>query len=160
MKHVLCVFVLVPALLSAQDAKGPCPGSIGPDSVLHGYVMKPDRKPHRQDDGVAPDAEDAGFTLVTAANASQLGSQMGSNSNAPRTVRFVGVVDTTGKLDSTSVAITESPNPALSRAVCTALLQMRFDPAMQGGRRVAALYKDWFTFREHFDVSRIPRARP
>jgi hypothetical protein len=151
MRSTLILLVLAPALLRAQDAKGPCPGSVGLDSALQGYVTKPDRKPHRQADGVELTVDDGSFVLVTPTNE----GRDFYNGGATKVVRMVAVVDTTGMLDSTSVAITESPSPALTNAVCAAALRMRFDPATQGGRKVRAVYKDWFTFRAQYDITRI-----
>jgi hypothetical protein len=153
MKRMLCLLAFAPAIARAQDGKGPCPGSVGLDSALQGYVTKPDRKPHRQADGVEPVVDDGSFVLVTAQNE----GHYVVNGGATRIVRLVGVVDTTGRLDSTSVAIAESPNAVLSNAVCTAALQMRFDPATKDGRKVPVVYKDWFTFREQFDLTRMGR---
>jgi hypothetical protein len=154
MNRMLCLLAFAPAIARAQDAKGPCPGSVGLDSALQGYVAKPDHKPHRQADGVEPTVDDGSFVLLTAGNE---GHDM-LNGGANKIVRLVGVIDTTGKFDSTSVTITESPYAVLSDAVCTAARQMRFDPAtMKDGRKVPVVYKDWFTFRQQFDMSRMPR---
>jgi hypothetical protein len=157
MRKVLMVLAFAPALARAQDARGPCPGSVGLDSVLQGYVTKPDRKPHRQADGVEPVLDDGGgYMLATARNA----GPTVTNGGASKFVRFVGVVDTTGRLDSTSVTIMESPSPVLSAAVCAAAREMRFDPAMRGGRKVPALYKDWFSFLVRYDITRMGRQGP
>jgi hypothetical protein len=155
MKKIFCLvaFAFAPVIARAQKASGPCPGSVGLDSVLQGYVTKPDHKPRRQSDGVEPVVDDGSFVLVTPQNE---GHYM-VNGGANMIVRLVGVVDTTGRLDSTSVAIAESPNAVLSNAVCTAALQMRFDPATKGGKKVPVVYKDWFTFREEFDLTRMGR---
>jgi hypothetical protein len=150
MKWVLCLLACAPALAAGQDTKGLCPGSVGLDSVLQGYVSKPDHKPHRQDDGVEPTVDDGSFVLVTGRNDN--GAAI-ANAGGSKVVRLVGVVDTTGRLDSTSVTVPDAPNALLMQAVCTAALQMRFDPATRGGRKVAALYKDWFTFRERYDIN-------
>jgi hypothetical protein len=154
MKRILCLLACIPALAAGQDTRGPCPGSVGLDSVLQGYVTKPDHKPRRQDDGVEPTVDDGSFVLVTGRNDN--GAAM-ANANGTKVVRLVAVVDTTGRLDTTSVAITDSPNAVLTQAVCTAALQMRFDPATLRGRKVAALYKDWFTFRERYDLAPTPQ---
>jgi hypothetical protein len=153
------VLAFAPALLGAQNPKGPCPGSVGLDSALQEYVPKPDHKPRRKQDGAVPTVVDGSFTVVTVA---QDFSRNVVTEGGAKFVILVGVVDTTGKLEPTSLAITESPYGVLSDAVCTAALQMEFDPATTGGRKVPAVYKERFTFRQVMgaeDPSRL-QARP
>jgi hypothetical protein len=140
--------LLAPAMLAAQDAKGPCPNSIGLNAQLQGFVLKPDHKPRRLEDGVEPDIEQTYYQLVTPANE----MHEVANGGATKTVSFQGVVDTLGIIDTSSVTITESPTLALSRAVCAAALQMKFEPATLGGKKVPAVYKGWYNFRETYDI--------
>ncbi len=60
-------------------------------------------------------------------------------------VRFV--VDTSGRVDMSSVAVVSSTHDLFSRAVREALPGFRFKPAESGGRRVAALAEMPFEFR-------------
>jgi hypothetical protein len=143
------VLAFAPALAGAQNAKGPCPGSVGLDSALQEYVTKPDHKPRRKQDGVVPTVADGSFTLATAA---QDYSRNVVTEGGAKFVVLVGVVDTTGKLEPTSLAITESPYGVLTDAVCTAALQMEFDPATTGGRKVPAVYRERFNFRQVMGV--------
>lgn len=138
----------VPVLLAAQNAKGPCPNSVGLNAELQGYVMKPDHKPQRMADDVEPDVEQTHYQIVTPANE----MHAVANGGATKTVTFEGVVDTLGRIDSTSVTITESPNGTLSLSVCAAALQMKFEPATLGGKKVPAVYKGYYHFRETYDI--------
>jgi hypothetical protein len=150
MQKLLLVLLVVPGVLGAQDAKGPCPGSVGLDSGLTAWVAKPDHKPRRKQDGVVPTVQDATFT-VTAPMEEDRNIASGGTM---RIVVLVGVVDTTGKLVPTSTAITESPSQALTQAVCAAALQMSFVPAVLAGQKVPALYKERFAFyRSHMDIN-------
>jgi hypothetical protein len=142
------VGALVPAMLAAQNAKGPCPNSVGLNAELQGYVMKPDHKPQRLADDVEPNVEQTYYQMVTPANEMH---QM-ANGGATKTVSFEGVVDTLGRMDSTSVTITESPNGTLSLSVCAAAVQMKFEPATLGGKKVPAIYKSYYHFRETYDI--------
>jgi hypothetical protein len=155
--RLMCVLAVTPALLGAQGAKGVCPGSVGPDSALQGYVSKPDKKPHRKRDGVVPTVQDGTFTTTAPLQADRSMNAEWVNSVD---VTLLGVVDTTGQLEPTSVLIAESNNIALSQAVCTAALQMQFDPAIKGGQKVAALYKEQFEFyRQRKDLSSDDQGR-
>jgi hypothetical protein len=151
------VLGLLPALANAQETKGPCPGSVGLDSALQGYVNKPDHKPHRKHDGVVPTVADGSFVLASAL---QDYNRNVVSESAIKDVVLVGVVDTTGKLEPTSLAITESPSDVLTDAVCTAALRMEFDPASTGGRKVPALYKERYSFRQIMGVSDQTRYMP
>jgi hypothetical protein len=111
-------------------------------------VTKPDHKPQRLADDVEPDVEQTYYQRVTASNE----MQHLANGGSTKTVSVQGVVDTLGRMDSSSVTITESPSPALSQAVCTAALQMKFEPATLGGKKVPAIYKTWYQFRETYDI--------
>jgi TonB family protein len=57
------------------------------------------------------------------------------------------VVDTTGRVDMTSVQVLASADPEFSESVRTALGEMRFRPAARGGRAVRQLVEQWFNFR-------------
>ena len=57
------------------------------------------------------------------------------------------VVDTTGRVDMTSVQVLASDDPEFSESVRTALGEMRFRPATRGGRAVRQLVEQWFNFR-------------
>lgn len=56
------------------------------------------------------------------------------------------VVDTTGRIDPTSIKVLESTHELFSRAVRDALGAFRFAPAEVGGRRVSALAQMPFDF--------------
>jgi len=60
-------------------------------------------------------------------------------------VRFV--VDTTGRIDMSSVAVVASTHELFTRAVRDALPSFRFKPAEQGGHRVRALAEMPFEFQ-------------
>ena len=114
MRKFVFLIAFAPAVLSAQDAKGPCPGSVGPDSGLQGFVAKPDRKPRRKQDGIVPTIQDGTFTVSTPMDE----DRNIANGSVPKIVILVGVVDTTGKLEPASLAITQSPSQQLTDAVC------------------------------------------
>jgi len=157
MRKILCLLMLAPALVGAQDAKGPCPGAVGPDSGLQGFVSKPDRKPRRKQDGIVPQIQDGTFTISTPEDE----DRNISNGSMAKIVILVGVVDTTGKLMPTSLAITQSPSASLTQAVCAAALQMVFVPAEKAGQLVAAEYKERFAFyRSHVDNNAPRGSRP
>jgi hypothetical protein len=157
MRKFLCLAVFAPALVAAQDAKGPCPGAVGPDSALQGFTAKPDRKPRRKQDGIVPQVQDATFTVSTPEDE----DRNVSNGSMAKIVILVGVVDTTGKLMPTSLAITQSPSGALTQAVCAAALQMAFVPAEKAGQKVPGEYKERFAFyRSHVDNNAPRGSRP
>ena len=62
-------------------------------------------------------------------------------------VQATFVVDTTGRVDPTSVRVLESDEPRFSESVRTALGEMRFRPASRGGRAVRQLVEQRFNFR-------------
>jgi len=62
-------------------------------------------------------------------------------------VQATFVVDTTGRADMTSVQVLASDDPEFSESVRTALGEMRFRPAMRGGRAVRQLVEQRFNFR-------------
>jgi TonB family protein len=62
-------------------------------------------------------------------------------------VQATFVVDTTGRVDPTSVQVLESDEPRFSESVRTALSEMRFRPASRGGRAVRQLVEQRFNFR-------------
>ena len=154
MRKILCVLAFAPALLCAQNAKGPCPGSVGLDPVvLQGTVEKPDRKPRRKHDDVVPHVQGSNFSTVAPDDE----DRNFQHTSIPKIVNLVGVVDTTGKLEPASLMITDSPSPALSAAVCEAAVQMAFIPAEDHGQKVRAQYKERFTFyNSHHDTSTDP----
>jgi hypothetical protein len=109
-----------------------------------------DHKPRRKQDGVVPTVPDATFTMSTPMDE----DRNIANTGVTKIVVLAGVVDTTGKLVPTSTAITESTSPALTQAVCAAAVQMSFDPAVLGGQKVPALYKERFKFvQSHLDIN-------
>jgi TonB family protein len=57
------------------------------------------------------------------------------------------VVDTTGRVDMTSVRVLASDDPEFTASVRTALGEMRFRPAARKGRAVRQLVEQRFTFR-------------
>ena len=57
------------------------------------------------------------------------------------------VVDTTGRVDMTSIRVLASDDPEFTESVRTALGVMRFRPALRGGRPVRQLVEQRFTFR-------------
>jgi TonB family protein len=62
-------------------------------------------------------------------------------------VQATFVVDTTGRVDMTSVQVLASDDPEFTESVRTALGEMRFRPAARGGRAVRQLVEQRFTFR-------------
>jgi TonB family protein len=62
-------------------------------------------------------------------------------------VQATFVVDTTGRVDPSSVRVLESDEPRFSESVRTALSEMRFRPASRGGRAVRQLVEQRFNFR-------------
>jgi protein TonB len=57
------------------------------------------------------------------------------------------VVDTTGRVEMTSVQVVASDDPEFSESVRTALGEMQFRPATRGGRPVRQLVEQRFNFR-------------
>jgi TonB family protein len=57
------------------------------------------------------------------------------------------VVDTTGRVDTSSVTVVQSDDPRFTASVLTALGQMRFRPARRGGRPVRQLVEQQFRFK-------------
>lgn len=74
-------------------------------------------------------------------------------------VRFV--VDTTGRIDLSTITVLGSTNESFARAVRTALPNMRFRPAMMGPKAVRQLSEEDFAFKvvPHADstVAKKPR---
>jgi len=62
-------------------------------------------------------------------------------------VQATFVVDTTGRVDMSSVHVLASDDPEFSESVRTALGEMRFRPATRGGRAVRQLVEQRFNFR-------------
>lgn len=63
------------------------------------------------------------------------------------------VVDTAGRVDTTSVRVLTSPHPLFSASVMQALGQMRFRPAVRAGHRVRQLVE------QHFRFAIVPQIR-
>jgi TonB family protein len=62
-------------------------------------------------------------------------------------VQAIYVVDTTGRVDTTTIQVGRSDDPRFSESVRTALGQMRFRPARRGGKSVRQLVEQQFRFR-------------
>lgn len=62
-------------------------------------------------------------------------------------VRAVYVVDTTGRVDTTTIQVTRSDDPRFTESVRTALGLMRFRAATRAGRPVRQLVEQQFRFR-------------
>ncbi len=60
-------------------------------------------------------------------------------------VRFV--VDTVGRVDTASIVVLDKPNPEFVDAVRTALVKMKYRPAILHGRAVSQLVEQPFVFR-------------
>jgi TonB family protein len=66
---------------------------------------------------------------------------------AEGTVQATYVVDTIGRVDTTTIQVLRSDDPRFTESVRTALAQMRFRPARRGGRIVRQLVQQQFRFR-------------
>ena len=62
-------------------------------------------------------------------------------------VRATYVVDTTGRVDTTTIQVTQSDDSAFTESVRTALGGMRFRPAKRAGKTVRQLVEQRFRFR-------------
>jgi TonB family protein len=62
-------------------------------------------------------------------------------------VRATYVVDATGRVDTTTIRILSSDHPRFAASVQTALGEMRFRPAMRGGKPVRQLVEQRFRFQ-------------
>jgi TonB family protein len=62
-------------------------------------------------------------------------------------VQALYVVDTTGRVDTTSVQVLRSDDRRFTESVLTALGGMRFRPAMRAGKAVRQLVEQQFRFR-------------
>jgi TonB family protein len=62
-------------------------------------------------------------------------------------VQATYVVDTTGRVDTTTIQVARSDDPRFTASVLTALGQMRFRPAKRGGKTVRQLVAQQFRFR-------------
>jgi TonB family protein len=62
-------------------------------------------------------------------------------------VRATYVVDTTGRVDTTTIQVMISDDPRFTESVRTALGQMLFRPAKRAGRSVRQLVEQQFRFR-------------
>jgi TonB family protein len=64
------------------------------------------------------------------------------------------VVDSTGRVDTTTIRVVQSDDPRFTESVRTALCVMRFRPAKRGGKTVNQLVEQRFRFR----IAHPPRA--
>lgn len=81
--------------------------------------------------------------------------------NVEGSVRTRYVVDTSGRVDSTSFEIVESSHPAFAHAVLQAAPRMRFRPAIASGRKVSQLVEQTFEFRVARRLDKVSlRERP
>jgi TonB family protein len=62
-------------------------------------------------------------------------------------VQAIYVVDTTGRVDTTTIQVVRSDDPRFTESVRTALRQMRFRPAKRTGKIVRQLVEQQFRFR-------------
>jgi TonB family protein len=62
-------------------------------------------------------------------------------------VQAIYVVDTTGRVDTTTIQVVESDDPRFTESVRTALGGMRFRPARRGGKHVRQLVQQRFRFQ-------------
>ncbi len=62
-------------------------------------------------------------------------------------VHAIYVVDTTGRVDTTSIKVVESDDPRFTTSVLAALGLMRFRPARRAGKTVRQLVEQSFRFR-------------
>ena len=62
-------------------------------------------------------------------------------------VQATYVVDTTGRVDTTTIQVMQSDDPRFTESVRTALGGMRFRPAKRGGKTVRQLVQQRFRFR-------------
>jgi TonB family protein len=84
--------------------------------------------------------------------------------NVEGNVRARYVVDTAGRVDSTTIEILSATHPAFALAVLEAAPRMRFRPAVAAGRKVAQLVEQNFEFRvsqrtEKVTLRGAPRGR-
>jgi TonB family protein len=61
-------------------------------------------------------------------------------------VQAIYVVDSTGRVDTTTIEVVRSDDPRFTASVRTALGQMRFRPAKRGGKTVRQLVAQQFRF--------------
>ncbi|MGH7528741.1 MAG: energy transducer TonB [Gemmatimonadales bacterium] len=62
-------------------------------------------------------------------------------------VEAMYVVDTTGRVDTTTIRVMQSDHPRFTESVRTALGEARFRPAMRAGERVRQLVQQRFRFK-------------
>jgi TonB family protein len=62
-------------------------------------------------------------------------------------VQATYVVDTAGRVDTTTIRVSQSDDPRFTRSVLTALGEMRFRPARRGGKTVRQLVEQRFRFK-------------
>jgi TonB family C-terminal domain len=62
-------------------------------------------------------------------------------------VQATYVVDTTGRVDTTTIRVMQSDDPRFTASVRTALGEMRFRPAKRAGKSVRQLVQQRFRFR-------------
>jgi TonB family protein len=62
-------------------------------------------------------------------------------------VEAIYVVDTAGRVDTTTIQVVRSDDPRFTESVCTALGAMRFKPAKRAGKTVRQLVEQRFRFQ-------------
>jgi TonB family protein len=62
-------------------------------------------------------------------------------------VQAIYVVDTVGRVDTTTIQVVQSDDPRFTASVRTALGEMRFRPAKRGGKAVRQLVEQKFRFK-------------
>jgi hypothetical protein len=62
-------------------------------------------------------------------------------------VQAIYVVDTIGRVDTTTIQVVHSDDPRFTASVRTALGQMRFRPAQRAGKTVPQLVEQKFRFK-------------
>jgi protein TonB len=104
--------------------------------------------------GTAPDRPDTYFESMVDVSARALPGNRAPT--YPHQLRELGVegavlaqfvIDTTGRVDSTTIRSLGATHPLFDRSVRDALVDMRFTPAESGGRTVRLLVRQSFVFR-------------
>jgi len=104
------------------------PSSLMSDSVFS--VLQVDQTVERYEDGAAP---------IYPPDLSAAGKE--------GAVQATYVVDTTGRVDTTTIRVMQSDDPRFTASVRTALGEMRFRPAKRAGKSVRQLVQQRFRFR-------------
>jgi len=133
------------AAASAKDsALGRCPDSRTVDiGSVDDVVASPQHGAQRLDNGKRPMVDDT----TTGLRLEGIGAPW-SKYNFPdaRHATAVAIIDTTGHAVTGSVVITKSDGMAITRGLCAVFPQLVFEPAMENGRKVRALYRETFAF--------------